>query len=95
MIDTLGKPKDMSFVTNQNAKKYIEKLSEKPKTPLSMRVKYDNKDAMDLLEKMLELDPSKRIDVPTAIAHPYFAAYHDPEDEPIFTGTVDFKFEND
>jgi len=63
MIETLGKPKDMTFVTNQNAKKYIEKLPEKPKTPLSSLIKYDNKDANDLLEKMLELDPSKRIDV--------------------------------
>jgi len=53
MIDTLGKPKDMNFVTNANAKKYIEKLSEIPKTPLSVRVLYDSNEAMDLLEKLL------------------------------------------
>lgn len=38
---------------------------------------------MDLLEKMLVLDTDKRITAAEALAHPYFAQYHDPEDEPI------------
>ena len=37
---------------------------------------------MDLLEKMLDLDPATRIDVEAAISHPYMAQYHDPADEP-------------
>lgn len=38
---------------------------------------------MDLLEKMLVLDTDKRITAAEALAHPYFAQYHDPEDEPV------------
>lgn len=38
--------------------------------------------AVDLLEKMLVLDTDKRITASEALAHPYFAQYHDPEDEP-------------
>ncbi|XP_072222457.1 mitogen-activated protein kinase 14A isoform X2 [Leuresthes tenuis] len=38
--------------------------------------------AVDLLEKMLVLDTDKRITAAQALAHPYFAQYHDPEDEP-------------
>lgn len=38
--------------------------------------------AVDLLEKMLVLDTDKRITASTALAHPYFAQYHDPDDEP-------------
>lgn len=38
--------------------------------------------AVDLLEKMLDLDPASRIDVETAISHPYLDQYHDPADEP-------------
>uniref|UniRef100_A0A8C1YRK9 mitogen-activated protein kinase n=1 Tax=Cyprinus carpio TaxID=7962 RepID=A0A8C1YRK9_CYPCA len=38
--------------------------------------------AVDLLEKMLVLDTDKRITAPEALAHPYFAQYHDPDDEP-------------
>lgn len=37
---------------------------------------------MDLLEKMLVLDTDKRITASKALAHPYFAQYHDPDDEP-------------
>lgn len=37
---------------------------------------------MDLLEKMLVLDTDKRITAPEALAHSYFAQYHDPDDEP-------------
>uniref|UniRef100_A0A8B9RMN4 mitogen-activated protein kinase n=1 Tax=Astyanax mexicanus TaxID=7994 RepID=A0A8B9RMN4_ASTMX len=38
--------------------------------------------AVDLLEKMLVLDTDKRITAAEALAHPYFAQYHDPDDEP-------------
>lgn len=38
--------------------------------------------AVDLLEKMLVLDTDKRITASEALAHSYFAQYHDPDDEP-------------
>lgn len=38
--------------------------------------------AVDLLEKMLVLDTDKRITAAEALAHTYFAQYHDPDDEP-------------
>ena len=36
---------------------------------------------LDLLAKMLKFDPAERINVDEALAHPYLAALHDPEDE--------------
>lgn len=39
--------------------------------------------AIDLLEKMLVLDPEKRITVNEALAHPYLTPLHDPDDEVI------------
>lgn len=50
---------------------------------------------MDLLDKMLKLDPNKRITVQEALNHPYLESLHDPEDEPVFEGSIDFSFEND
>ena len=38
--------------------------------------------AVDLLEKMLVLDTDKRLTAAEALVHPYFAQYHDPDDEP-------------
>lgn len=42
-----------------------------------------NPEAVDLLEKMLVLDTDKRITAAEALAHAYFAQYHDPDDEPV------------
>lgn len=44
---------------------------------------------------MLDLDPNKRITVKDAIKHPYLENLHDPDDEPLFEGAIDFSFEND
>jgi len=38
--------------------------------------------AIDLLEKMLHLDPDLRITAEEALAHPYMQQYADPADEP-------------
>ena len=38
--------------------------------------------AIDLLEKMLHLDPDMRITAEQALAHPYLGQYADPADEP-------------
>jgi mitogen-activated protein kinase 7 len=48
---------------------------------------------LDLLEKLLDFDPSKRISVEDALAHPYLEPYHDPTDEPIHPRVFDFSFE--
>ena len=49
--------------------------------------------AVDLLDKLLEFDPYKRITVEKALQHEYLALYHDPEDEPSHE-VVDFSFES-
>lgn len=95
IMDTMGKPDDMSFVTNQNAKKFLDTLPDKPKTPLLSLVKYENPDALDLLQKLLAVNPAERITAAEAITHPYLKAFYEPSDEPTFTGESDFKFEND
>jgi p38 MAP kinase len=46
--------------------------------------------AVDLLEKMLDIDPEKRITTTEALAHPYVSTYSDPEDEPVFDRQLDW-----
>ena len=39
--------------------------------------------AVDLLSKMLMFDPNKRISIDEALEHPYLAALHSVDDEPV------------
>jgi len=41
-----------------------------------------NPNALDLLDKLLVLNPNQRLTVDQAIVHPYCNVYHDAEDEP-------------
>lgn len=36
-----------------------------------------SEEARDLLKKMLQIDPSKRITIDEALRHPYFSSYED------------------
>lgn len=53
------------------------------------------KEAVDLLDKMLDLNPDRRIKVEEALEHSFLETMHDPEDEPLFDGKIDFTFEED
>lgn len=47
---------------------------------------------IDLLEKMLVLDPRKRITTAEALKHDYLATYHDESDEPVADTQFDWSF---
>ena len=51
--------------------------------------------AVDLLKKMLVVDPTKRITVKEALEHPFLQEFHDAEDEPETEklDSYDFDFE--
>ena len=38
--------------------------------------------ALDILKKMLTISPTRRITVEQALEHPFFAQFHDVDDEP-------------
>ena len=50
---------------------------------------------LDLLDKMLDLNPESRIKVEEALSHPFLESMHDEEDEPNYEGVLDFHFEED
>lgn len=82
-------------ISNEYALKYIESLPSKGKVPLEELFPSTPKEALDLLDKMLDLNPHRRILVEDALNHAFLESMHDPEDEPVFTGSIDFTFEDD
>lgn len=70
-------------------------MEAKEKVPLSELYPDKPAEALDLLDKMLDLNPLKRIEVVDALEHPFLESLHDCDDEPSFEGTIDFSFESD
>jgi len=79
-----GTPTDetLSKITSEEARNYIRSLPKMEKKNFHEVFKGANPLAIDLLEKMLELDADKRITAEETLAHPYLAQYADPSDEP-------------
>jgi serine/threonine protein kinase len=48
---------------------------------------------VDLLRRMLQLNPSKRITIDEALEHPYLASLHCPDDEPVAESVFNFDWE--
>ena len=89
----LGTPPESTLVKigSQRAQNYVRSLPFMKK--ISYRHLFPNANplALDLLEKMLALDPHERISVNEALEHPYLEVWHDPRDEPECQVKFDFK----
>ncbi|KAL9243893.1 hypothetical protein vseg_017730 [Gypsophila vaccaria] len=91
----LGSPEDLDlgFLRNDNAKKYVKQLPHVPKQPFSEKFPDVTSMALDLAEKMLVFDPSKRITVDDALSHPYLSSLHEINEEPTCPKPFQFDFE--
>lgn len=99
ICEKVGRPseKDLDFVTSERAKRFMASLPNKP--PMSpaelFPVHKDEKDALDLVMRMLQIHPKKRITIDKAIEHAFLESLHNPEDEPLSDHTFFFEFETE
>jgi serine/threonine protein kinase len=93
--NVLGTPsqEDIEKIGSAKARDYVLKMPFRKKVPFSKLYPKASTAAIDLLERMLTFDPDKRITVNEALAHPYLASLHDPNDEPTCPQVFDFQFE--
>ncbi|KAG6830089.1 MAPK protein hog1 [Tricholoma furcatifolium] len=94
ITELLGTPPDdvIETICSENTLRFVQSLPKRERVPFSQKLRTDDPDALDLLEKMLVFDPRKRIDATQSLAHEYVAPYHDPTDEPVADEKFDWSF---
>ncbi|CAN6713061.1 unnamed protein product [Malus baccata var. baccata] len=95
ITELIGSPDDASlgFLRSDNARRYAKQLPQFRRQQFAARFPNMSPGAVDLLEKMLVFDPSRRITVDEALCHPYLLSLHDNNDEPICARPFHFDFE--
>ncbi|XP_044066279.1 STKc_p38 domain-containing protein isoform X1 [Siniperca chuatsi] len=67
---------------SKDAQSYVQGLPPQRKKNFKEVFPSMDENAVDLLEKMLLLDPETRLTAKQGLSHPFLAEYHDPECEP-------------
>ncbi|KAG7709668.1 hypothetical protein KL948_002391 [Ogataea haglerorum] len=95
ILKVLGTPNEhtMQSIKSSRAQAYVRSLPYMPKVPFENFFPHANPLAIDLLNRMLTLNPEDRITVEDALQHPYLEVWHDPNDEPVCAAKFDFSFE--
>lgn len=95
ITELLGTPEDsdLGFLRSENARKYVKQLPRVSKQSFPQKFPELSPIAIDLAEKMLVFDPSKRITVEEALNHPFLSSLHEINEEPTCASPFDFGFE--
>ncbi|KAH3745287.1 CMGC/MAPK protein kinase [Pelomyxa schiedti] len=81
----LGTPvlSDIDSIEDDMYRKFVKYLPAKPKIPLSETFSHTSPQALELLDKLLQFNPAKRVSAKDALEMPFFTSLHDPSDEPV------------
>lgn len=83
-MNVCGTPNEefLSKISSEEARNYIRNMHKMDRKNFKAYFAHASPDAIDLLERTLNLDPDYRPTAAQAMEHPYFSQFHDPNDEP-------------
>eukprot|EP00030_Apusomonadida_sp_AF-17_P001581 a1887_57.p1 GENE.a1887_57~~a1887_57.p1 ORF type:complete len:410 (-),score=162.80 a1887_57:18-1220(-) len=95
IVAFLGSPldEDIAAIKSERARKYMLSLPRKAPVDLSRVFPRATPEAIDFMCGLLAFNPDRRMTVEQALAHPFMADIHDPEDEPVCHERFEFSFE--
>ena len=95
IFNLLGTPSDSDIesIPNPRSKDKVMRMNKRSGKPFESLFKECNPLALDLLKKMLDFNPDRRITVEDALDHPYLTTLHFPDDEPLTDPVSLFDFE--
>lgn len=84
ILEVTGMPskEDVKAISSPYAATMLESLPPVKKRSLASVFPKADKTALDLIGRCLSFNPAKRPSAKEALAHPYVAAFHNPDDEP-------------
>jgi mitogen-activated protein kinase 15 len=82
------KPEDLDAIQSAFAASMLESIPETEQKSLSKLFPTAKPEAIDLMQKLLQFNPDKRIDAEEALKHPFVSLFHNPADEPICTSQI-------
>ena len=95
IIDVLGTPseEDLATITNVQAVQFLRSLPVRNRRSWDTIFPNASKEALDLLDRMLQFNPSKRCSMEEAIRSPYLASLHNGRNLPPTEKYFSFDFE--
>jgi mitogen-activated protein kinase 1/3 len=96
IFEVIGAPKeeDMEFITDSHAKDYLRSFQKKKKINLKERFNGSTDESLDLLSRMIEFNPNKRITIKECFEHNFFRNVRDISKEKTSNYILNLDYDN-